>query len=136
MKRKLTKITSIILILTGLIIIGSISIWSPVCENLIELASGNMTHMRCYYTGQASILLSILLIVGGIESLITNSKKPWIFLSIGIMFILVTFDTKLGIGICMKETMSCHNTAIWIRGGGAITILASLASLFSGRTIR
>ncbi|MBU5257096.1 DUF4418 family protein [Tissierella praeacuta] len=132
MKLRVLRLLNLILIFTGLIIIGSILIWAPVCENLLELANGNMVHMKCYYTGQASILLSIILIVSGIESLLTKSSHPWTFIAIGIMVTIITFTSKLGIGICMKETMSCHDTAIWIRGGGIITVTCGLISLFIG----
>ncbi|KNF09056.1 hypothetical protein CLPU_4c01020 [Gottschalkia purinilytica] len=130
MQKKFSKILSGILVLVGFIIIGSILIWSPVCKNMMELASGNMSHMRCYYTGQASILLSIVLIVAGIESFLTNSRKPWTFITIGIMFLVVTFGSKLGIGVCMKETMRCNITATWIRIGGIVTMICGLISLF------
>ncbi|WP_313757711.1 DUF4418 family protein [Tissierella sp.] len=132
MKLRVLRLLNLILIFTGLIIIGSILIWAPVCENLLELANGNMVHMKCYYTGQASILLSIILVVSGIESLLTKSSHPWTFIAIGIMVTIITFTSKLGIGICMKETMSCHDTAIWIRGGGIITVTCGLISLFIG----
>lgn len=132
MKLRVLRLLNLILIFTGLIIIGSILIWAPVCENLLELANGNMVHMKCYYTGQASILLSIILIVSGIESLLTKSSHPWTFIAIGIIVTIITFTSKLGIGICMKETMSCHDTAIWIRGGGIITVICGLISLFIG----
>ncbi|MEY8415943.1 DUF4418 family protein [Tissierella praeacuta] len=132
MKLRVLRLLNLILIFTGLIIIGSILIWAPVCENLLELANGNMVHMKCYYTGQASILLSIILVVSGIESLLTRSSHPWTFIAIGIMVTIITFTSKLGIGICMKETMSCHDTAIWIRGGGIITVTCGLISLFIG----
>ncbi len=126
------RFVNLVLIFTGLIIIGSILIWAPVCENLLELASGNMVHMKCYYTGQASILLSIILIISAIESLITKSSHPWTIIAIGITVTIITYTSKLGIGICMKETMSCHGTAIWIRGGGIITVICGFISLFIG----
>lgn len=133
MKMKFLKIINLILILIGLILIGSILIWAPVCEGLLELANGNMVHMKCYYAGQASILLSIILIVSAIESLLTNSSRPWTFIAIGIMITIVTYTSRLGIGICMKETMSCHGTAVWIRGAGIVATICGLISLFIGK---
>ncbi len=134
MQKNLAKILSGILILVGLMVIGSIFLWAPICSGKIELANGNMTYMKCHYTGQASILLSIVLIVAGIEAFFTNSRRPWTFIAIGIMLLLVTFGSMLGIGICMKETMNCHSTAVWIRGGGIVTIICGLISLYIGET--
>lgn len=132
MLKNSSKKISIILILVGLIIIGAILIWSPVCSEMIELANKKMTYMKCNYTGQASILLSIILIVAALESLISSSRKPWTIITIGIMLLVITFNPKLGIGLCMKDTMACHNTAIWIRGGGIVTVICGFMSLISG----
>ncbi|AFS79004.1 hypothetical protein Curi_c20000 [Gottschalkia acidurici 9a] len=134
MNKSSSKVLNGILVLVGFIVISAILIWSPVCEKMIELANGNMTHMRCFYTGQASILLSIVLIVAGIESLFMNTRKPWTFIAIGILFLVVTSDSVLGIGLCIKETMPCHSTAVWIRGGGILTIICGLLSLVKGDT--
>lgn len=132
MQIKSQKIISGILVIIGLIIIGSIVVWAPVCKGILELKSGNMTHMKCYYTGQASILLSIVLIVAAIEAFLTKTKKPWTFIAIGIMLLVVTYGSTIGIGICMKDTMDCHKTAAWIRGGGVVTTICGLISLFMG----
>lgn len=134
MTKNLSKILNGILVLVGLAIIGAIFIWSPVCSGTLELANGNMTHMKCYYTGQVSLLLSIVLIVAAIESFLTKTRKTWTFIVIGIMLLVVTYGSTLGIGICMKADMSCHTTAIWIRGGGILTIILGLVSLFMGKT--
>jgi hypothetical protein len=133
MQKDFSKILSGILVLTGLAIIGAIFIWSPVCAGMLELANGNMAHMKCYYTGQAALALSIILIVAGIESLLAKSRMPWTFISIGIMLLVITFSSELGIGICMKADMSCHSTASWIRAGGIVTIVCGLISLFTGK---
>lgn len=129
MKKNLSKILNGIEILTGATIICAILMWAPVCTGMLQLANGNMVHMKCYYTGQAALLLSIVLIVAGIESFITNSRMPLIFITIGILLLSVTFTSPLGIGVCVK-VMSCHTTAFWIRGGGIIAILCGIISLF------
>ena len=132
MLKNSSKAISTILILVGLVVIGAIAIWSPVCSKMIELANGNMTYMKCQYTGQASILLSIVLVIAGLESLISGSRKPWTIMTIGIMLLVVTFNSKLGIGLCKKNTMACHSTAIWICGGGIVTIICGFISLING----
>lgn len=133
MQKDFSKILSGILVLTGIAIIGAIFIWSPVCTGMLELANGNMTHMKCYYTGQAALALSIILVVAGIESFLTKSRMPWTFISIGVMLLVITFSSILGIGICMKSDMSCHATAFWIRAGGIAAIICGLISLFTGK---
>lgn len=136
MNKSFSKISNLILILTGLTTIGAILIWSPVCKDMIELASGNMTYMKCHYTGQASIILSIVLIVSAIESIFTNSRKSWTIMAIGAALIAITLGSNIGIGVCMKDTMSCHDTALWIRGGGIATMVLGLISLLKGDKIR
>lgn len=133
LKSNIFKILNIFLIVTGLIILGAILIWSPVCEGLLQLSDGREVHMKCYYTAQASVLLSIILIVSCIESLIKKFSHPLTTIAIGITMIANTFTSKFGIGICMKETMSCNNTALWIRGGGIAVIICGLIFLFMGQ---
>lgn len=133
MNQGISKSLNVIQILTGLIMIGSIFIWAPVCEGLLELVNGKMVHMKCYYTGQATLQLSIIIIVASIESLITKKNRPWTIIIIGILMIINTFTSIIGIGVCMNETMSCQITKLWIRGGGIVTIICGLISLFSGQ---
>lgn len=129
MKKDLSKIISFVLIALGLISIGSVFIWAPVCGDLIPLASGKMVPMKCHYTGQAALLLSILLIVSAVESLVKKSLRPWTIMAIGAMLFSLSFDSV--IGICMKESMSCHSTALWIKVVGALSVLCGLVDLFS-----
>lgn len=130
MNKKLWKIINIVLILTALVSLGAIFIWSPVCNKMTELANGSPTHMKCYYTGQSSALLSIILVVAAVEGFFKKSIRPWTIMIIGIMLLMVTFISKLGIGICAKDTMACHDTAMWIRGCGIVTIICSIMYLF------
>jgi uncharacterized membrane protein len=88
--------------------------------------------MKCFYTGQSSMVLAILLFVTAIIAYLskTDHKKiQWIIIIIGIMLIVNTFESTLGIGICKKITMSCHTTAKWIRFSGVISILVGLVDI-------
>jgi hypothetical protein len=85
--------------------------------------------MRCFYTAQAATYLAILLLVSSLMSLLTRNKTAIISMIIGIMFIAITNDT-VGIGVCKKETMSCIQTAVWLKGCGIVTIIASAGQLF------
>lgn len=118
--------------LAALVALGAIYIWAPVCEQLIPLANGNMTHMRCFYTAQAATYLAILLLACSVVSLATKNGTTAIAvisLIIGIMLITITMD-NIGLGVCKKSTMSCIQTAVWLKGCGIVTIIAGGAQLF------
>ncbi len=132
MQKDLPRLLSGIQAIAGVAAIGAILVWAPVCSGMLELSNGNMTHMRCYYTGQAALLLSIILIVSGIEAFIAGSARPWTSIVTGILMISVTFASPLGIGVCMK-VMACHSTAFWIRGCGAAAIACGVAAMFMGK---
>lgn len=128
MKKNLSKIFLVIELLVSLILLGAVLFWAPVCDGLLTLENGNMVHMKCFYTGQATIVLAILLIFTSIIaylSKIDHKKVQWIVVLIGIMLISNTFDSAISIGICKKITMSCHNTAKWIRISGITSILTA-----------
>jgi hypothetical protein len=122
-------IMQIICGLTALVVLGAIYIWAPVCDQFLQLANGNMTHMRCFYTAHAATYLAILLLVSSVVSLATKNKTAIISLIIGIMLITITNDT-IGIGVCKKSTMSCIQTAVWLKGCGIVTIIAGAGQLF------
>lgn len=128
--KNLSKLFSYILALVSVLTLAGITAFSPVCSKLIELASGNMTHMKCFYTGKVAVILGIILLVASIISIFKNNKYNTILIIIiGILLICVTFESFIGIGIC-KKVMDCHSTALWIRGGGALSIIIGLIMLF------
>lgn len=129
MNKKLPMIMQIICGLTALVVVGTIYIWAPVCDQFLQLANGNMTHMRCFYTAHAATYLAILLLVCSAISLATKNETAIITLIIGIMLITITNDS-IGIGVCQKSTMSCIQTAVWLKDCGIVTIIASAVQLF------
>ncbi len=132
MKKNLSKLSLGIELLASIIIFGAVLFWAPVCDGLLKLENGNMVHMKCYYTGQTSMVLALLLFVTAIIAYLskTDHKKiQWIIIIIGIMLIVNTFESTLGIGICKKVTMSCHTTAKWIRFSGVISIVAGILDI-------
>ncbi|AGA68282.1 hypothetical protein Desdi_0755 [Desulfitobacterium dichloroeliminans LMG P-21439] len=118
------------LMAVALLVLGALYIWVPVCDGLLELANGNLVHMKCFYTSQATSVLAVLVLVAAISALITKQTHAPIIIAIGILLIVITYQSFLGIGICMKETMACHQTAFWIRGGGVLTILLGILACF------
>ena len=117
------------LLAVAVLVIGSLYIWSPVCDGLLELKNGNMVHMKCFYTAQTATLIALLLLVQAVYSIVTKKNNPILVIAIGIMLISVTFESIIGIGVC-KKLMPCHETAFWLRTCGCFTILIGLVSLF------
>lgn len=128
--KSLSKTLSCILVLVSLLSLAGIVLFSPVCSKLLELANGNMTHMKCFYTGKASIILTIILLISSILGFLKENKYiNIVIIVIGVLLIAVTYDSFIGIGIC-KKAMDCHSTALWIRGEGIISIIIGLIMLF------
>ncbi|MDO4561783.1 MAG: DUF4418 family protein [bacterium] len=118
----------------GIAMVGSVKLWAPVCQAMLELASGKQVHMKCFYTGQALVLLGLLLIVNGIAQFLLNRRLFGGVISamIGVLAILLVSGSPLGIGICLKAEMACHATASWARLLGGAAIVAGAASIFTG----
>ncbi len=132
MKKNLSKILLGMQLLASVLIVGAVVFWEPVCNGLLKLENGNMVHMKCFYTGQASILLAIVLLVAAIIAYLSkadHSKVQWAVILLGIMLVANTLDSAIGIGICKKTTMACNTTAIWIRCSGIIAILTGVLDI-------
>ncbi len=129
-KIKLNNIIGLSYLVIAIIILFAIYIFAPVCDNLLELANGNMVHMRCYYTAQAATYFAILLVACSLTSLISKRNVSLITLIIGIMLLTITISEisslPIGIGVCKKSTMSCIKTAMWLKGSGIVTIILSI----------
>lgn len=123
---KVTVVTIAISIVCALLVIGAICIWAPVCSGTLELANGNMTPMRCLYTGKIAILLSIALIVVCVASLITKRQLsvPIVVLSLAMMLLVV--ETPVSIGVCKNSEMACWSTAVWIAGCGGVSTVSAI----------
>lgn len=133
MKKHLAKIILGTELLASLLVLGSVFIWAPVCDGLLTLANGTMVHMKCFYTGQASIVLALILIITAIAAFFskTDHKKiQWVIIAIGILLIANTFESVIGIGICKKTTMACNAAAVWIRGSGVLAVVSGLSDIF------
>lgn len=136
MKKNLSKMILGTELLASLLALGSVLIWAPVCNGLLTLANGNMVHMKCFYTGQVSIELAlILMITAGIAffAKTDHNKIQWVVIIIGIMLIANTFESTIGIGVCKKMMMACNVTAAWLRGCGALAIASGLVDILANR---
>jgi nitric oxide reductase large subunit len=132
LKNNLSRILLGTELLAAMLILGAVLVWAPVCNGLLTLENGTMVHMKCFYTAQTSLVLAILLIASVLIACFSKTdhkKMKWMVILIGIMLILNTFESMLGIGICKKTDMACHATAFWIRWGGIIAILSGLLDM-------
>jgi len=94
---------------------------------MLELVDGRMVPMKCAWSARATLLLSLMIIVFCLTAIIT--KKPMVvaIVVVAIACILMTIDTPVSIGICMKADMDCHTTAAWIRVSMAIVCISTIA---------
>lgn len=93
---------------------------SPVCDKLVEMASGNMAHMKCYYMAEAAKLLGIVLLTSAIVYLQKRKSQLLLFTAIGALFLIV----PNWFGLCGNTEMACHQTALWVRITGLFAILS------------
>lgn len=131
MSKKITFLSNLIPLIMSLLIIGAVLIWAPVCDGMLELASGNEVHMKCFYTSQASIIVAIILFVISAKNLFLKRNEIIAYLAIGILLFLLPITSPIGIGVCVKETMSCQTTAVWLKVIGAVVALSGFLTIFS-----
>lgn len=118
--------TNIVSIICGLVILGAIFIWAPVCPGMLELANGNMTPMRCTYTAKVMALLAIILILVCIAAMATKKPATVAVLLISIAIALLVLESPVTIGICKSTEMACWATAPWTVGGGVVSAVSAL----------
>ena len=131
MLKKIIIILNLTPMILSLVILGAILLWAPVCQGRLVLANGMETHMKCFYMSRAGILIALILLVVSLENLIMNRKAVFSYLVIGIALLILPGASCLGIGVCIKEIMVCRTTAVWLQGGGILTIISGIASFLS-----
>ncbi|MEA4902228.1 DUF4418 family protein [Desulfitobacterium sp.] len=125
---KLNKIGGIGGLLLGLLISLIPFQLSPVCQKLVEMQNGNMSHMKCHYTGQAEVYLGILVLAVSLLLLLSKGgARRYLGLVQAVLgVIVILMPTPFGIGICMTATMACHTTAKFLYVLGALLIALGL----------
>lgn len=127
------KYINIIVAALSLLMIIFTQFVSPVCNNdshssaHMEMAT---MPMKCHYTSIAVLVISIILFVLTVELYIKKSYLPITIIVFGIMLFLIPGNTPLSTGICMKDTMACHSTALWIKVFSSLIVLSGLALFF------
>ena len=117
----------------GALLIGAVCGWAGVCTGMLKLATGAEVHMKCFYTGQALVVLGVLLLVNGVMMLLTKKLAHGgaVAVAAGIFAIILVSNSSLGIGVCAK-VMACHDTAAWAKLCGGLAAAAGAASLVFG----
>ena len=133
MNDKLTKVFAAAQALAGACIIGAVKLWSPVCSKMLELQNGKEVHMKCFYAGQAGVIIGLILLVIGVLALINKSSSTGLLAvgavcGIGLFMVFGNF-----IGVCGAEGMLCRTTAVWGKVCGAIAVVAFAASILTSK---
>ena len=134
MKTKMNKIMIALQALAAVLLIGAIKIWAPVCGKMLELVSGKQVPMKCHWTGQAAIAVSVIILAVAVMAFL--AKKEYKGLMVvnaiaGVLLFLIFTNTL--IGVCASSEMRCQVTKIWGMGAAAVTVAASLINLLSGK---
>lgn len=130
---KLPRILALIQALAALCVIGATQLWAPVCEKMLTLQSGGMTHMKCFYAGRAGLALGVVLLAAAIAAFFSkkdHKKIQLVVLAAGVMLFLVF--TSL-IGVCASEAMACRTTALWAKGCAAVLVVTGVIDLLAGQ---
>ena len=115
-------------LLAGIIMAAAPQLWAKPCGGMMTLENGNQAHMRCFYSGQALVILGIILLVNAIVMFFASNKLQGGIVAIvtSILAALVTTDTGLGIGICAHAEMACHVMASWSRLAAGVAIITGI----------
>ena len=134
MKTKMNKIMIALQALAAVLLIGAIKIWAPVCGKMLDLANGNQTHMKCYWAGQAGLVVAIVILAAAVMAFLAKKEYKGFMVITAICgaLLFMIFATKF-IGVCASETMRCQVTKVWGIGAAAITVATSLINLLSGK---
>ena len=134
MKTKMNKIMIALQALAAVLLIGAIKIWAPVCGKMLDLANGNQTHMKCYWAGQAGLVVAIVILAAAVMAFLAKKEYKGFMVITAICgaLLFMIFATKF-IGVCASETMRCQVTKVWGIGAAAVAFVTSLLNLLSGK---
>ena len=134
MKTKMNKILIALQAIAALCMIGALKIWAPVCGKMLELANGNMTHMKCHWAGQAGLAIAIVILAAAVMALLAKKEYKGLMVVTAVCGVLLfmVFATSF-IGVCASETMRCQVTKVWGIGAAAVAFVTSLLNLLSGK---
>lgn len=133
MKSKIVNILAAVQAAAALLVICAIKFFAPVCGKMLTLDTGKEVHMKCFYTAQAGVAVSVILLVAAVVVILSrvDYKKVQLISIAGGVLLFLLFTSL--IGVCASPDMSCNTTAVWAKIGAAVTVVAGVATLFSGK---
>ncbi len=131
MEKTKKNIGTIIALISGLLMLGAVKIWAPVCQKQLDLywKSGDykQMHMKCFFTEKAVIYLAVILVITSLAALIKKQKIVIIPILVGLFLYLSTTNGSLGIGLCKPGgDMLCTATRTWIYIVAGTSFLAGI----------
>lgn len=129
MKKSMTNNAVVIInLLAGIIMAAAPKVWAKPCRKMLSLENGNQMHMRCFYSGQALVILGIILAINALVMLFVNNKIQGAAVAIitSVLSFIVVSDTGFGIGICAHMEMACHVMASWAKLSAGLSIITGI----------
>ena len=133
---KRVNTSGIVTAVLGLLIVVT-PIFLPVCQGLLELASGKQVPMRCHWTARAEMLLGVLILIVGlmIAFLKNPGERRRLHHQVAILGTATILTPLFIIPTCINPDMACNvatKPALIILGG--IVLLVGLAGSRTPRT--
>lgn len=128
------KIIPAVQAVISLVLIGAVKLWAPVCPKLLDLANGNQTHMKCWFSATAVACLAVVVFALAIAELFMDKasrKKVQLVVIVAAILMFLVFSTI--IGICMAPEMACHKTFLWVKICAGSLVVLSLVDIFTGK---
>lgn len=133
MKTKMNNILILLQAVSALCVLGAIKFWAPVCGKMLDLANGNQVPMKCHWASQAAIAVSIIILAAAIMALLAKKEYKGLMVVTAVAGVILFMVFTSLVGVCASETMRCNVTKVWGMGAAAVTVIASLVNLLSGK---
>ncbi len=132
------NIGSFLALVSGLLMLGAVKIWAPVCNKQLELYWKNgdfkQMPMKCFYTEKVVIYLSVILVALAVMAIIKEKQPVLIPILVGIFLYISTTGGALGIGLCRPGgDMPCTVTRVWIYFTAVAAILSGVINFIASR---
>ena len=127
------KIIPLIQLVAAVVTIAAVKVFAPVCAGLLDLANGNQTHMKCWFSAQAVTMIAVLLIVISALMFVVDesARKKMQIASIAAAIMMPLTFMKV-IGMCMMDGMACHGTAMWVMILSAVIGILGVIDMIKG----
>ena len=131
--KNLQKVVSAVEALSALFVLAAVNFFAPVCQKMLTLENGNSTHMKCWFSSRAAIVLAVVMLAAAVASFLAKKEHKAVQLvSIAAAVMLFLTVTSL-IGVCASAEMACHKTALCCKIAAGVTLVAALVDIFGGR---